>query len=151
MKKLSSHVRRRWYASRLASLALTLVVLVQLPLARADEGMWPFDNPPRKEWKERYNFDPSEAWLEHVRLASVRVEGASASFVSPNGLVMTNQHVGRSAVQKLSTPERNLTRDGFYAGTRTEEMPCADFELSVLISYEDVTGRVKGAVKRASS
>ena len=150
MRKLSNQTSAN-YPSRLASLALTLIVLIQVPLARADEGMWPFDNPPRKEWKERYNFEPSDAWLEHVRLASVRVEGASASFVSPDGLVMTNQHVGRSAVQKLSTPERNLTRDGFYARTRTEEMPCADFELSVLMSYEDVTSRVKAAVKRASS
>ena len=151
MKKFSAHTRRGDYLSRLASLALTLIVLIQLPLARADEGMWPFDNPPRKEWKERYNFDPSNAWLDHVRLASVRVEGASASFVSPDGLVMTNQHVGRAAVQKLSTPERNLTRDGFYARTRSEEMPCADFEMSVLVSYEEVTGRVKAAVKRAAS
>ena len=151
MKKFSNRARRSEHASRVLTVALTLVVLSQALHARADEGMWPFDNPPRKQWKERYNFDPSDAWLEHMRLASVRVEGASASFVSPDGLVMTNQHVGRSAVQKLSTSGRNLIRDGFYARTRAEEMPCADFEMGVLVSLEDVTGRVKGATKRAAS
>jgi hypothetical protein len=113
--------------------------------------MWTFDNPPRKQWRENYKFDPPDSWLEHLRLSSVRVEGASASFVSADGLVMTNQHVGRSAVQKLSTAERNLIKDGFYAPTRRDELRCPDFEASVLVSYEDVTGRVKAAVKRIAS
>ena len=149
MKK--NHTRRTVPALRILSLAVTIVVLIQALPAHADEGMWPFDNPPREQWKERYNFDPSDAWLEHMRLASVRVESASASFVSPDGLVMTNQHVGRAAVQKLSTAERNLTRDGFYARTRAEELACADFEMSVLVSLEEVTARIKAATRRAAS
>ena len=138
-------------ASRIGVLLLTLGLLIPAPISRADEGMWTFDNPPRKEWKERYGFEPSDSWLEHLRLSSVRVEGASASFVSPDGLVLTNQHVGRSSVQKLSTAARNLVKEGFYAKTRAEELRCPDLELSVLVSYENVTDRVKSAVKRGAS
>ena len=85
-------------------IALILItVLYPLPLL-ADEGMWTFDNPPRKQWKELYKFDPSDAWLEHIRLASVKIEGSSGSFVSSEGLVLTNQHVASGQLQKLSTP-----------------------------------------------
>src|SRR5688572_29026815 len=80
----------------------------------ADEGMWTFDNPPRKQWKERYNFEPSDAWLENVRLASVRLnDGGSGSFVSPDGLLMTNQHVASGQLQKISTKDRDYTEEGF--------------------------------------
>ncbi|HKS30286.1 MAG TPA: S46 family peptidase [Pyrinomonadaceae bacterium] len=137
---------------RIVSLLLTIVLLASLAtLSLADEGMWTFDNPPRKLWKERYNFEPSDAWLEHVRLASVKVGTASGAFVSRRGLVMTNQHVASSQIAKLSTPERNLTRDGFYARTQAEELKCPDMEIDVLVSYEDVTKRVQGAVKQGSS
>ena len=119
--------------------------------ARADEGMWTFDNPPRREWKERYNFDPSDAWLDHLRLSSVRVGTSSGAFVSPAGLVLTNQHVASGQLAKLSSPERNLTRDGFYARTPGEELKCPDLEMSVLVSYEDVTRRVHGAVKTGAN
>jgi hypothetical protein len=132
-------------------ITLLLTVFPLARLARADEGMWTFDNPPRKEWKERYNFDPSDAWLDHVRLSSVRFPGASGSFVSPNGLVMTNQHVGSGQLAKLSTKERDLVKNGFYAATQEEELKCPDLELSVLVSYEDVTGRVQAAVKPGDS
>jgi hypothetical protein len=114
--------------------------------------MWTFDNPPRKQWKERYNFEPSNEWLEHARLASARLnDGGSGSFVSPNGLVMTNQHVGSGQLQKLSTAERDLVRDGFYAKTRADELRCPDLEVNVLVSYEDVTDRVQRAVRAGAS
>lgn len=132
---------------RISIFAFVLVmVMPPLPLF-ADEGMWTFDNPPRKQWKERYNFDPSDAWLDHVRLASVKVEGSSGAFVSSSGLVMTNQHVASGQLQKLSTAERNLRRDGFYAPTPAEELKCPDLEITVLVSYEDVTARVQAATK----
>jgi hypothetical protein len=134
------------------SVFVFVLVMVVSPLSLfADDGMWTFDNPPRKQWKERYNFEPSDAWLEHVRLASVLIEGSSGSFVSPNGLLMTNQHVASGQLQKLSTSERNLRRDGFYAATQAEELKCPDLEISVLVSYEDVTGRVQGAAKAGAS
>jgi hypothetical protein len=143
---------------KIISLALALTCLCSaLAPARADEGMWTFDNPPLKQWKERYNFEPSPEWLERVRLASVRLAdagaagGASGSFVSPTGLVMTNQHVGSGQLTKLSTKERDLVKSGFYARTPEEELKCPDYEASVLVSYEDVTKRVQGAVKAGAS
>lgn len=137
---------------KIISLLLTIFLFSSLvPLGLADEGMWTFDNPPRKQWKERYNFEPSDAWLEHVRLSSVKVSGASGSFVSPNGLVLTNQHVASSQLSKLSSKERNLVKNGFYAPTNAEELKCPDLEIDVLVSYEDVTRRVQGAVKGGAS
>ena len=134
------------------SLIALILITVLSPLTLfADEGMWTFDNPPRKQWKELYNFEPSDAWLEQIRLASVKIEGSSGSFVSPNGLVMTNQHVASGQLQKLSTPERNLRRDGFLAATTAEELKCPDLEVTVLTSYENVTSRVQGAVKAGMS
>ena len=138
-------------------LALALVLSIIAPAASADEGMWTFDNPPRKQWRERYNFEPSDAWLEHVRLASVRIGavgssgGGSGAFVSPEGLVVTNQHVGADQLAKLSTKERDLAKSGFYAPTRAEELKCPDFEVNVLVSFEDVTRRVQGAAKAGAS
>ena len=101
---------------KISSLLILLSFFVGIPVIRADEGMWTFDNPPLKLWKERYNFEPSGEWLEKVRLASVRLnDGGSASFVSPDGLIVTNQHVAAGQLQKLSTKERDLIKNGFYA------------------------------------
>jgi len=139
---------------RAVALVLSLSILLSLPVVavRADEGMWTFDNPPLKQWKERYNFEPTKEWLDHVRLASVRLQdGGSGSFVSPNGLVMTNQHVAGGQLAKLSTKERDLVKDGFYARTTAEELKCPDLEINVLVSYEDVTNRVQGAVKAGAT
>lgn len=112
-----------------------------------DEGMWLFTNPPAKQLKERYNFDITPEWLEHLQKSSVRFNnGGSGSFVSSNGLIMTNHHVGVDAIAKLSTPERDLVTDGFHARTQAEEIQCLDLELNVLMSIEDVTARVTAAV-----
>jgi S1-C subfamily serine protease len=83
------------------------------PNATGDEGMWTFDNPPLRQWKDRYGFVPPDGWLEHLRLASVRLnDGGSGSFVSADGLVMTNHHVGADCLQKLSTKDRDLIAQG---------------------------------------
>ena len=130
---------------------LTAVAIEPLSLF-ADEGMWTFDNPPRKQWKERYKFEPTDAWLEHLRLASVRLnDGGSGSFVSPDGLMVTNQHVASGQLQKVSTKEKDYTREGFYARTNDEELKCPDLECNVLVSYEDVTARVQSAVVPGAS
>ncbi len=114
----------------------------------ADEGMWTFDNPPIKQLKEKYNFTPTQEWLDHVRLASVRFnDGGSGSFVSPNGLVMTNHHVARGQLQKMSTAEKNYLAEGFYAATNDQEVKCPDLELNVLVDMVNVTDRVMAAVK----
>lgn len=136
----------RW----LGAVVLTAVGVTGVTRLRADEGMWTFDNPPRQLWRDRYQFDPSDAWLEHLRLSSVRLidgsSGGSASFVSPDGLLLTNQHVAGGQLQKLSTSSRNLVRDGFYAPTRGDELRLPDLEANVLVSFEDVTSRVQGSV-----
>jgi hypothetical protein len=113
----------------------------------ADEGMWTFDNPPLKQWKERYNFEPTKEWLNNVRLASPKLPGGSGVFVSPNGLIATNHHIASSAITKLSTKERDLMKTGFYAKTQADELKAPDSEVAVLLSYEDVTSRVNGAAK----
>lgn len=130
---------------------LTAVAIEPLSLF-ADDGMWTFDNPPRKQWKERYNFEPTDAWLEHLRLASVRLnDGGSGSFVSADGLMVTNQHVASGQLQKVSTKEKDYTREGFYAHTNDEELKCPDLECNVLVSYEEVTARVQSSVKPGAS
>jgi hypothetical protein len=132
-----------------------LVVLAGAPAPRADEGMWTFDNPPRAQWKERYGFEPTDAWLDHLRLSSVRIvegqSGGTGAFVSADGLLLTNQHVASGQLQKLSTEGRDLVRDGFLARDRTEELRCPDLEALVLVSYENVTGRIQSAARPGAS
>ncbi|PYK70832.1 MAG: serine protease [Verrucomicrobia bacterium] len=114
----------------------------------ADEGMWLFTNPPLKQLKEKYRFEPTPQWLEHLQKASVRFNsGGSGSFVSANGLCITNHHVGADALQKASSQQHNYLKEGFFAKTNAEEIKCADLELNVLMSIEDVTAQVNAAVK----
>src|SRR5216683_1922325 len=120
--------------------------------ARADEGMWPFNNLPRAEIKKRYGFDITDAWLRKVQLASVRFNnGGSGSFVSPNGLVLTNYHIVEDVVNEVSTPQKDLAKEGFVARARADEVKAPSLELNVLMSIEDVTTRVNGAVKAGAS
>lgn len=117
--------------------------------AVADEGMWLFNQPPRQILKERYQFDATDAWLEHLQKSSVRFNsGGSGSFVSEDGLLISNHHVGADALQKISTPEKNYLRDGFQARTTADEVKCLDLELNVLQSIEDVTAKVNAAVPK---
>jgi hypothetical protein len=116
--------------------------------AHSDEGMWLFNDPPRTQLKERYGFEITDAWLEHVQKAAVRFNsGGSGAFVSPDGLVISNFHVGADALQKLDSAEKNYMRDGFHARSRLEELRCHDLELNVLFSIEDVSERVQAALK----
>ena len=125
---------------------------MSVPVYRADEGMWTFDNLPLKQWKERYNFEPTKEWIEKVQLASVRLnDGGSGGFVSPDGLLATNQHVAAGQLQKLSTKENDLTKNGFYAKTRAEELKAPDLEINILVSFENVTERVQSAVKAGAT
>jgi len=122
--------------------------MVFAAFAAADEGMWLFNAPPLKQLKEKYQFDPTRQWLEHLQKASVRFNsGGSGSFVSANGLVITNHHVGADTLQKISDAQHNYLKDGFYARTQADEIKSADLELNVLMSIDDVTARVNEAVK----
>jgi Peptidase S46 len=130
-------------------LVVMLLGILSMPVY-SDEGMWLLNDPPRQRLKEKYGFDLTDDWLEHARLASVRFNnGGSGSLVSPNGLLITNHHIAADALQKLSTAERDLFRDGFSAKTHADELKCPDLELNVLQSIEDVTDRVNAAVKPA--
>jgi hypothetical protein len=118
----------------------------------ADEGMWLFNNPPLKQLKENYQFEPTPQWLEHLQKSSVRFNsGGSGSFISANGLVITNHHVGADTLQKISDTTHNYLHDGFYAKTQAEEIKSSDLELNVLVSIEDVTQRVNSAIKPGMS
>jgi hypothetical protein len=135
----------------MAAMAIATVMaasIIGVPLAAADEGMWTFDNPPLKQLKERYGFTPTKEWLDHVRLSSVRFnDGGSGSWIGAEGLVLTNHHVARGQLQKISTPQKDYAKDGFYARTQAEELKSPDLELNVLMSTEDVTAKVESAVK----
>lgn len=131
---------------------LVAAVVLMLPLASvADEGMWLLTNPPTELLRDRYGFEPSAEWLEHLQKSAVHMGGGSASLISPDGLVMTNHHVGVDQLQKLSSAERNLLATGFWAPTRDQELKCPDLEVRILWTTEDVTSRVESAAKPGQS
>lgn len=143
---------RKFLSGSLAALFIASSLALRVPNARADEGMWTFNNVPKAEIKKRYGFDVTDAWLKKVQLASVRFNsGGSGSFVSPDGLVLTNHHIASDTLQKISTPEKDYIKDGFYAPTRDKEVKAPDLELNVLMSIEDVTERVNNAVRPGMS
>jgi hypothetical protein len=118
----------------------------------ADEGMWLFSRPPRAMLKQRYGFEPTQAWLDHLQKASVRFNsGGSGSFVGPDGLILTNHHVGLDCLAKIATAKHDYVATGFHARTQAEEVKCVDLELNVLMSIEDVTQRVQSAVQPGMS
>ena len=133
----------------LCALTLALFSLQTLQFAAvADEGMWPFNNLPRAEIKKKYGFEVTDGWLKKVQLASVRFNsGGSGSFVSPDGLVMTNHHIASDTLSKISSAQKDYIKDGFYAPTRDKEAKAPDLELNQLVNIEDVTARVMSAVK----
>jgi hypothetical protein len=140
---------------RVGAAAVAVVMIftgIWTAMAYGDEGMWLFNHPPRKILKERYGFEPSAEWLEHLQKSSVRFNtGGSGSFVSAEGLVLTNHHVGADCLEKLGDETHNYYRDGFHAKTRDDEKRCHDLELNVLMSIEDVTDQVKEVVKPGMS
>ena len=128
-------------------ICLTAILATCLSDAHGDEGMWLFNDLPVELLKERYGFEPSPEWAEHLMKSSVRFNvGGSASFISSTGLVLTNHHVGSDTLFKLSTPERNIMEVGFLAKTPDQELKAPDLELNQLVNIKDVTDVVKASV-----
>jgi hypothetical protein len=147
-----SHFNLQFAICNLQFAIAFLVLAMSVCPVRADEGMWLFNDPPKKMLKEKYNFAPDAQWYEHLQKSSVRFNsGGSGSFVSSNGLVMTNHHIGSDALQKMSDKDHDYVATGYYARNLKDEIKCVDLELNVLMSIEDVTKRVNDAIPAGSS
>ena len=130
----------------LVSAFLTVACLA----AHADEGMWTFHNPPTQLIQQKYGVNVTPEWLERVRLATVRLSNCTASFVSPNGLILTNFHCSWTCLDEHSTKEKSLMLDGFMAESREKEVRCQTQVADILQSYEDITAKVAAATKGMS-
>jgi hypothetical protein len=131
---------------RTFTMAAMLLLAASLATTRADEGMWTYNNFPVDKLDKAYGFRPDQAWLDHVRLSSLRLaRGCSGAFVSPSGLVQTNHHCARACIQQLSTAAKDYIADGFYAREAKDEVKCPDVEVNQLIAITDVTERVNKA------
>jgi hypothetical protein len=130
----------------LRRLAGLLIVLLALP-AFGDEGMWTFHDFPQALVKQRYGVDISQAWLDRVRASTVRLSGCTASFVSPEGLILTNHHCADTCLDENSTNTKNLVKEGFLARTRDKELRCTTQIADVLVAMENITDKVVAATR----
>jgi len=121
---------------------ILLVFALAVPVA-ADEGMWLFNQFPKEQVKKSYNFDVPDQFLKNLRLASLRIGTNAGSFVSANGLILTDRAAVADCVTKLKSAQQDYQKDGFYAAAQADELPCPGLEASVLVDLEDVTSQVK--------
>ena len=123
------------------------VLLLGSPPAFSDAGMRTFHDFPHDLVKREYGADVSSAWLDRVRTATIRLSNCTASFVSPDGLILTNHHCAQACLDEHSSSERNLLRSGFLARSREQELKCGTQIADVLMSVENVTERVAAAIR----
>jgi hypothetical protein len=132
---------------RLSPAVFVAALLIAPTFARADEGMWTFNNFPSAKVQQAYGFSPDQKWLDHVRMSSIRLaRGCSGSLVTKDGLVMTNHHCAHTCIEQLSNASRDYVQTGFYAKELKDEVKCPDVEADQLVQISDVTERVKAAV-----
>ncbi len=128
---------------------------VDLDTVRAgafDTGkMWTFDYPPVDYFERTYSFRPTPQWFEQARLAALRLPGCSASFVTADGLVMTNHHCARGALDAVNREGENLPQDGFYAATLEDERKIPNYYADQLVLIEDVTDEVVRAFEQGKT
>lgn len=123
-----------------------LIGLLSFP-AFADEGMWTFHDFPQTLVKQRYGADITSAWLDRVRTSTVRLSGCTASFVSPQGLILTNHHCSAACLDQNSTAQKNLLKEGFLARTRDQELRCGTQVADVLVAMQNITDKVEAATR----
>jgi hypothetical protein len=136
--------RHGW--TTIATAALLLAALAAQP-ARADEGMWTLDNFPSARVKQQFGVDIDQRWLDRVRLGSIRLGNCSASFVSRNGLILTNHHCTTACLAENSTPQRSLLDEGHVALDPKTELRCPTQVADVLMALENVTDQVEAATR----
>jgi hypothetical protein len=131
---------------------LSLAILAAAQPGWTDEGMWLLNRFPKEELQKKYGVAITDQFLQHLQLSSVRFNsGGSGSFVSPNGLLFTNHHVGSECIYKVSTKEHDYMKDGFQARANSEEKACPDLEVNVLLRIETVTDKVKEGITAATA
>lgn len=109
--------------------------------------MWTFDQPPLAYWAKRYGFNATPEWLSHAQLSALRMNsGCSASFVSPNGLIMTNHHCARACIEGVTKPGEDLLTNGFVAVKREDERACPGLTIDQLQAITDVTDSVTRSI-----
>lgn len=134
--------------SRLFAFVIASVIFTQNDIAKADEGMWTFDAFPSQKVMQDYGFNPNQRWLNHIQNSAIRLStGCSASFVSPNGLILTNWHCAAKCVEKLSNQEIDYSQAGFIAAKIEDEKQCPAMQAEVLTEIKDVTQRIQNAIK----
>lgn len=124
------------------AIALALLFLIVFVSGICDEGMWLLNNVPKKYLQEKYGFTVTDSWLEHLQKSVVRFPNGTGSFISSDGLVLTNHHIASEWLQKLSIQQNNYYKNGFLAKTQAQELKCLGLELVALMSIEDVTDRI---------
>lgn len=115
---------------------------------RFDTGkMWTFEDAPREYWKSEYGFEPSDEWLDDVRMSALKFANwCSSSFVSEDGLVMTNHHCIDFVSNRIQKEGEDIKKNGFYAPTLDDERKINGVFVRQLVLIEDVTDEVKNVI-----